>query len=457
MSKNNISYPTVYLQSDQSAASLEIKGQATGIAGTVVKFETNLNNDRSKFYVELFNRKGSADTLTTKTTKNFLKYVNDGSYQNTIIHRSIDDFVIQSGGYKAPKKQLTVGGVPLAINSKGTVQNEPGNSNVRGTISMAKIGGDPDSATTQWFFNLSNNDFLDIDNGGFTAFGKVLGNGMKVVDSAAKIQTYNFGGAFSTLPLKNLTTKEENGEVSANLQPEDYLRFKTISEIKDKTKLYTYTAKSNNPQKVSVTITDEKMMQIAASGSKPGRVKITIKESSIIDNSKQYQHFFVNLPKSGRKLKSLIGSNSNDLLAGDNNSNILQGKKGDDQLFGYNNNDKLIGGKGKDNLHGGKGSDLFIYKSIKESLPGNKKRDVITDFDSNAGDRIDLGRIKKIKSPSGNRLKLEFIRDQSFSGAPGEIRFSDGILQVNMDNDSKPEMEIELINTISISIEQLIL
>ena len=63
--------------------------------------------------------------------------------------------------------------------SKGEIINEPGNSNNIGTIAMAKVGGKPNSATSQWFINLVENKFLDSDNGGFTVFGHILGDGMK--------------------------------------------------------------------------------------------------------------------------------------------------------------------------------------------------------------------------------------------------------------------------------------
>ena len=66
---------------------------------------------------------------------------------------------------------------------------------------MAKLGGQPDSATNQWFVNLSNNTFLDEQNGGFTVFGKVLGSGMDVVVDLASADVFDFGGVFSQLPI----------------------------------------------------------------------------------------------------------------------------------------------------------------------------------------------------------------------------------------------------------------
>lgn len=71
---------------------------------------------------------------------------------------------------------------------------------------MAKLGGDPNSATSGWFFNLADNSAnLDYQNGGFTVFGRVIGNGMDVVDAIADLSVYNAGGAFAELPLIGYT------------------------------------------------------------------------------------------------------------------------------------------------------------------------------------------------------------------------------------------------------------
>ncbi len=466
MAKNNSLYPTVYLYSDQSEASLEIQDESTGIAGTVVRFDTNLISDKNQFYVELFNSKGSAAILTPKTANNFLKYVNDNSYQNTFVHRSIDGFMIQAGGFTAPSLQMIAGGIPLEIDSKGPIKNEPGNENIRGTLSMAKLGGDPDSATNQWFINLVDNDFLNSQNGGFTAFGKVLGNGMEVVDLAAGVpifpeadQWYKdiFGGngLFKSLPLKNVTITEIDDMNYINLQPDDFLKFTTIAEISDNKDLFTYHVKSSKPKKLSVEVLNNHTINMKPAAAKSGRVQVRVQASSLIDDSKITEHFFVEIPKSKRKSKPLKGSRSNDLLAGDNNSNTIIGRQGDDQIFGYNDNDKLIGGKGKDFLMGGQGADFFIYKSIKDSSPGSKTCDVIIDFSSESGDRIDLSRIRMKKS-GRKHASFKFINESAFTNSPGEMRFSDGLLEVNTDNDSKADFAIKLLNVDSFSEQQLI-
>ncbi|MFM8435184.1 MAG: fibronectin type III domain-containing protein, partial [Planctomycetia bacterium] len=137
------------------------------------------------------------------------------------------------------------GGTPATITAKSPVLNEPGNTNVRGTIAMAKLGGNPNSATNQWFFNLANNndptdpDSLDNQNGGFTAFGRVLGNGMTAVDAMAAVPRYNrvaeyggvtnpVGGAMGELPLRNAPATLPPGYV---VQPGQFVTLQSISRV----------------------------------------------------------------------------------------------------------------------------------------------------------------------------------------------------------------------------------
>jgi cyclophilin family peptidyl-prolyl cis-trans isomerase/PKD repeat protein len=113
------------------------------------------------------------------TTANFLTYVNEEFYDGTIFHRVISGFVVQGGGF-----------LPGMIEKTGVhdpIQNEFKHSNVRGTVAMAKVGGDPDSATSQFFVNLVDNSAnLDTQNGGFTVFANVV-EGMDVVDAIAAV------------------------------------------------------------------------------------------------------------------------------------------------------------------------------------------------------------------------------------------------------------------------------
>ena len=117
------------------------------------------------------------------TVANFLKYVETGFYDGIIFHRVIRGFMIQTGGFFIQDSKM-------ARRQEGPpVKNEFGISNVRGTLAMAKIGGNPDSATSQFFINLVDNSAnLDNQNGGFTVFARVV-EGIEVADKIAAVKT----------------------------------------------------------------------------------------------------------------------------------------------------------------------------------------------------------------------------------------------------------------------------
>lgn len=162
---------------------------------TIVRFSTNLGDIDVNLY----------DELTPITVDNFLSYVNNQAYDNSYIHRSIPSFIIQGGGFTYTAET----GIE-AINEAASIANEPFFSNIRGTIAMAKIGNQPDSATSQWFFNIADNAAnLDNQNGGFTVFGEVSFEHMDILDAIEDIDT------FSSVPLRNYTTEDANNGVEA--------------------------------------------------------------------------------------------------------------------------------------------------------------------------------------------------------------------------------------------------
>ncbi|EMP56712.1 peptidyl-prolyl cis-trans isomerase A [Marinobacter santoriniensis NKSG1] len=116
------------------------------------------------------------------TVKNFLQYVRDGFYDGTVFHRVIPGFMIQGGGFTPTLSRKT----PRDPIANEATQSLP---NLRGTIAMARTN-DPDSATSQFFINVANNDFLNagVRGPGYAVFGKVI-EGMGVVDSIAKVET----------------------------------------------------------------------------------------------------------------------------------------------------------------------------------------------------------------------------------------------------------------------------
>jgi len=164
---------------------------------TVVLVKTSQGN----FEINLF------DQTTPATVANFLSYVNNGSYQNTVFHRTEKGFVAQAGGFRFSGIQTA----PFtAVTTQAAVKNEAKWSNVRGTIAMAKAPGNPNSATNQWFINLSDNsNNLDVQNGGFSVFGQVSGIGMEVVDAIAALPTLRLPDpAFPSVPVRNYTAAD---------------------------------------------------------------------------------------------------------------------------------------------------------------------------------------------------------------------------------------------------------
>ncbi len=128
---------------------------------------------------------------------NFLKYVNDGQYNNTIFHRIINGFMIQGGGFTVDFKQKPTR-APIKIEANNGLLNE------RGSVAMARTS-DPNSASSQFFINLTDNDFLNFktetsSGWGYTVFGKVI-DGMDVVDQIKDVKTGNFGG-HSDVPIE---------------------------------------------------------------------------------------------------------------------------------------------------------------------------------------------------------------------------------------------------------------
>jgi len=123
------------------------------------------------------------------STENFLAYINDGFYEQTIFHRVIPGFMIQGGGFTPEMAQKK---------TRAEIKNEADNGlkNLRGTLAMARTQV-VDSATSQFFINLSDNNFLDHQNKtangyGYAVFGKVI-EGMDIVDEIAKVTTGNSG------------------------------------------------------------------------------------------------------------------------------------------------------------------------------------------------------------------------------------------------------------------------
>jgi len=159
----------------------------SALAGTVVRVSTPVGD----FHIELL------DDTAPGTVTNFLSYVNSGAYNGTVVHRLVPGFVIQGGWLNFNEGQQTFYELATAPN----IGNEFATLNRRGTIAMAKRGGDPHSANSQWFINLADNPDLNTANGGYTVFGRVLGNGMQIVDKIAALPPVTVLSGYDPFPL----------------------------------------------------------------------------------------------------------------------------------------------------------------------------------------------------------------------------------------------------------------
>jgi peptidyl-prolyl cis-trans isomerase A (cyclophilin A) len=155
----------------------------------MIRFETTLGD----FTVEFYEKEAPLSVA------NFLRYVDDGFFDSTIFHRIVPGFVIQGGGFTEDMTQKK---------THPPVKNEADNGlkNARGSLSMARTN-DINSATSQFFVNLKDNDFLDHSRGnfGYAVFARVT-KGMDVIDKIAAVETGRKRG-FDDVPVEPVIMK----------------------------------------------------------------------------------------------------------------------------------------------------------------------------------------------------------------------------------------------------------
>jgi len=179
---------------------------SSSYADTVVRFETVAG----RFDVTLYD-----DPAVAATVENFLGYVCDGDYDNSIFHRLASDFVLQGGGF-------SYDGAATMIATGSAIPLESHFSNTKGTIAMARTQV-LDSATSQFYFNLKDNVFLDGPTG-YAVFGEVMGSGIDVVMSLSAEKPWpamEVHGAWSELPMIDYP----GTEVTADSEISDYLEW----------------------------------------------------------------------------------------------------------------------------------------------------------------------------------------------------------------------------------------
>jgi cyclophilin family peptidyl-prolyl cis-trans isomerase len=178
-------------------------------ASSVVSATGKFSDPDTQSAARVTTTKGAFDiifypTVTPLTVDNFIDYMDAMKYDDTFFHRAPSGFVLQGGGYK----HTTADGYRRVVTFP-TVNNEPGISNVQGTVAMAKLGTDPNSATSQFFVNLGDNSAsLDAQNGGFTVFGRVPASGMTVINliRALPIRNYSITTDFGAESLTDVPT-----------------------------------------------------------------------------------------------------------------------------------------------------------------------------------------------------------------------------------------------------------
>jgi peptidyl-prolyl cis-trans isomerase A (cyclophilin A) len=155
----------------------------------MIRFETSLGDFTIEFY----------EKEAPESVANFMRYIDDSFFDGTIFHRIVPGFVIQGGGFTEDMSQKR---------TKPPVKNEADNGlkNSRGTLSMARTN-DINSATSQFFVNLKDNDFLDHSRGnfGYAVFARVT-QGMEVIDKIAAVETGRRRG-FDDVPLEAVIMK----------------------------------------------------------------------------------------------------------------------------------------------------------------------------------------------------------------------------------------------------------
>lgn len=139
-----------------------------------------------------------------KTVANFLQYVDDGFYKNTVFHRVIPNFMVQGGGFDTDLNQKPTRS-PIPIESDTGLKNDIG------TIAMARTS-DPNSATAQFFINVAKNDFLNFNapnasGYGYAVFGKVI-KGMEVVNKITSTPTGSSGPFSRDVPKTNIIIQD---------------------------------------------------------------------------------------------------------------------------------------------------------------------------------------------------------------------------------------------------------
>jgi len=240
--------------------------------------------------LELFN------SVTPNTANNFLQYVNGGLYNGVIFHRTVPNFIDQTGGFNTAGQ---------AIANLGTINNEFHLSNTAGTIAMNKVTGNPNSASNQWFINVANNSsILDGQNGGFTVFGKVLYNGLTVANTINSLPTIDGSALNSQFGPENGANVFPVQSGSAGVAAGNLVVMNSVATVQH----LSFSVSSDNSSLVSPTIgSDGKTLSLSYAAGHKGWAHITVTATDLGGGTAS-QTFRVNVGTTGDVTNVVAGA-----------------------------------------------------------------------------------------------------------------------------------------------------
>lgn len=217
------------------------------------------------------------ESLVPQGVANFLSYVNGDDYNGTAFHRALSNFILQGGGFKP----TTAPNIFTSTQRRASPLNEPGISNLRGTVASAKVGNDPNSATHDFFFNQedANATNLDNQNAGFTVFGRIAGSGMTVVDQIIALPQATYSvvvdgstGSFANWPMDAVSAP-------ATMDITKTVKITDASEIP----VLSYSVANNTAPAIATAVVNGSDLQL--NGLSDGTTDITVQAADLDGNT----------------------------------------------------------------------------------------------------------------------------------------------------------------------------
>lgn len=190
------------------------------------------------------------------TVDNFINYMDDGKYDTMFFHRAVKDFVVQGGGYTYDSGTDSF----AEVAKDAAVTNEPGLSNIRGTVAMAKSAGQPNSATSEWYVNLKDNSggssALDTSNGGYTVFGRVPLSGITVFDAINALPRATYSFPLTPEPRRLSDVPIDAATAPTALDPTKLVKVTSVGPAP----ILSYAVTSQNPSVATAAIAGDELV-----------------------------------------------------------------------------------------------------------------------------------------------------------------------------------------------------